>query len=154
MLVIAHGEVSEYCEKHGLIICGEHIGEIESYEGNCPVLVTDQDMSENAFYGLKLKMLRRGVELISVRHSDRAMSEFVAFLAQTDRREKSGGRRRFGSGSEAEMAVVRKIFEMHDAGKKLREIHENEEISYLDGRKIGISTIQWIIKNRNKYERK
>ena len=46
------------------------------------------------------------------------------------------------------MAVVERIYELHDAGKKLREIAEDERVSYLDGRKMSVSTIQMIIKNR------
>ena len=152
MVVCAHGDVAEYCSKRGMVICEEHIGNIEDYARNCPVLVTDQQMSENEFYALKLKMLRRGVELISVWHSDAAKSELVAYLAQNDRRAKHGGRQKFGSRSEAEMAVVRKIFELHDAGATLRDIAESEGVCHTDGRKISVSTIQQIIKNRGKYE--
>lgn len=151
MIVCAHGEVSEYCKNHGMTICDQHIGDIEEYQGVCRVLVTDAPMGENEFYALKLKMLKRGVELVSIDHSDEAMSEFVSYLAMQSRGGNGGGRPRFGSGSEAEMAVVRRIFELRDAGCTLREISENPEVAYLDGRRISVSTIQGILRNREKY---
>lgn len=151
MIVCAHGEVSEYCKNHGMTICDQHIGDIEEYQGVCRVLVTDAPMGENEFYALKLKMLKRGVELVSIDHSDEAMSEFVSYLAMQSRGGNGGGRPRFGSGSEAEMAVVRRIFELRDAGRTLREISESPEVAYLDGRRISVSTIQGILRNREKY---
>ena len=151
MIVCAHGEVSEYCKNHGMTICDQHIGDIEEYQGVCRVLVTDAPMGENEFYALKLKMLKRGVELVSIDHSDEAMSEFVSYLAMQSRGGNGGGRPRFGSGSEAEMAVVRRIFELRDAGCTLREISESPEVAYLDGRRISVSTIQGILRNREKY---
>ena len=151
MIVCAHGEVSEYCKNHGMTICDQHIGDIEEYQGVCRVLVTDAPMGENEFYALKLKMLKRGVELVSIDHSDEAMSEFVSYLAMQSRGGNGGGRPRFGSGSEAEMVVVRRIFELRDAGCTLREISENPEVAYLDGRRISVSTIQGILRNREKY---
>ena len=151
MIVCAHGEVSEYCKNHGMTICDQHIGDIEEYQGVCRVLVTDAPMGENEFYALKLKMLKRGVELVSIDHSDEAMSEFVSYLAMQSRGGNGGGRPRFGSGSKAEMAVVRRIFELRDAGCTLREISESPEVAYLDGRRISVSTIQGILRNREKY---
>lgn len=150
MIVCAHGEVSEYCKNNGMVICDQHIGSIEEYQGVCRVLVTDAVMGENEFYALKLKMLKRGVELISTNYSDAAMSEFVSYLAM-QKRGGSGGRRKFGDGSEAEMAVVRRIFELRDAGRTLKVISEDPEVRYLDGRKMSTSTIQVILKNRGKY---
>lgn len=152
MIVCAHGEVSEYCKNHGMTICDQHIGSIEEYKGVCRVLVTDAPMGENEFYALKLKMLKRGVELVSVDHSDEAMSEFVSYLAMQSRGSSGGGGRpRFGSGSEAEMAVVRRIFELRDAGRTLREISADPEVVRSDGRRISVSTIQGILRNREKY---
>lgn len=150
MIVCAHGEVFEYCEKHGMVICDQHIGSIEDYKGVCRVLVTDQPMENNEFYALKLKMLKRGVELISVNHSDEAMSEFISFMAQ-QKQSRGGGRRKFGDNSEAEMAVVNRIFELRDAGYTLRAIAGDKDVHYLDGRKMPISTIQVILRNRDKY---
>ena len=150
MIVCAHGEVSEYCKNNGMVICDQHIGSIEEYQGVCRVLVTDAKMGENEFYALKLKMLKRGIELISVDHSDAAMSEFVLYLA-TQKRGGSGGRRRFGLESESEKAVIRRICELRDSGYKLRAIQDDPGVHYLDGRKIPISTINEILNNREKY---
>lgn len=151
MIVCAHGEVSEYCKNHGMTICDQHIGDIQDYEGVCRVVVTDQPMGENEFYALKLKMLKRGIELISVNHSDAAMSEFISYMAQ-QKQNRGGGRPKFGDNSEAERAVVDRIFELRDAGYKLRAIAEDSKVGYPDGRKMSISTIQVILKNRGKYE--
>lgn len=150
MIVCAHGEVSEYCKNHGMTICDQHIGDIQDYEGICRVVVTDQPMSENEFYALKLRMLKRGIELISVNHSDESMNEFISYMAQ-QKQNRGGGRRKFGDNSEAEMAVVRRIFELRDAGYKLRAIADDDKVGYPDGRKMAISTIQVILKNRGKY---
>jgi hypothetical protein len=150
MIVCAHGEVSEYCDNHGMVICDQHIGSIEEYKGVCRVLVTDQPMENNEFYALKLKMLKRGVELISVNHSDEAMSEFISYMA-LQKLNRGGGRRRFGTGSDAEMAVVNRIFELRDAGYTMKQISEDEKVCYLDGRKMSVSTIQVILRNRDKY---
>jgi hypothetical protein len=87
------------------------------------------------------------------------MTEFLAYQAER-RKEKYGGRQPFGYrkiGDEIReipemIAVARKIVEMKDAGATLREIHECEGVCHMDGRKISISTIQQIIKNRERYE--
>ena len=57
----------------------------------------------------------------------------------------------FGTQSEEAMAVTRKIFELRDAGYTLRQISEHPEVGYLDGRKMSVSTIQVILKNRSRY---
>ena len=149
MIVCAHGEVSEYCESHDMVIVGRYTGDIEGYNGVCPVLVTDQDMSQGEYYFLKGKMLARGVELVSTRYPD---SKNLAKYEIPKKPTKYGGRQRFGTGSDFERAVIQRIFELADAGKTLREIAADEKVGYLDGRKMSISTIQLIIKNRGKYE--
>ncbi len=150
MIVCAHGEVSEYCENRDMIIVERYSGDIESYGGVCRVLVTDREMSAGEYYYLKGKMLAQGVELVSTRYVD---TENLALGAVREVSEKypSRGRRKFGSRSEAEMAVVRKIFELRDSGCTLKEISEHEEVGYLDGTKMSISTIQTILNNRDKY---
>ena len=150
MIVCAHGEVSEYCENRDMIIIERYTGDIENYGGVCRVLVTDQDMSPGEYYFLKGKMLTRGVELVSTRYVD---TENLAQGAIKNVSEKhpGRGRRKFGDGSEAEMAVVRRILELRDAGRTLKEISEDENVGYRDGRKMSISTIQVILKNREKY---
>lgn len=148
MIVCAHGEVSEYCENRDMIIIEQYTGEIENYGGVCRVLVTDCDMSAGEYYYLKGKMLARGVELVSTRYVD---TENLAQGAVKTAEERKAGRPRFGSRSDAELAVVRKIFELHDEGLTLKKISEHEGVCYLDGRRIPSSTIQVILKNRDKY---
>lgn len=147
MIVCAHGKVSEYCENRDMVIIEQHTGDIESYCGVCRVLVTDREMSAGEYYYLKGKMLAQGVELISTRYVD---SENLAYGVMQEKNT-GRGRPKFGSKSDAEMAVVRKIFELRDGGSTLKEISEHEEVSYLDGTKMSISTIQTILNNRDKY---
>ena len=150
MIVCAHGEVSEYCESRDMIIVERYAGDIEKYNGVCCVLVTDRDMSSGEYYYLKGKMLAQGVELVSTRYVDTEnLSHGV--VQEVYEKRPGPGRKRFGENSEAEMAVVRRIFELRDSGSSLREISEDEKVGYLDGRKMSISTIQVILKNRDKY---
>lgn len=159
MIVCGHGNVFDFCKDRDMVVCEVWDGDLESYRGNCRVLVTDQDMSEQEYYYQKGKLLGRGIELISTRYKDdKLMTEFLAYQAER-RKEKYGGRQPFGFrrvGDEIReipemIAVARKIVEMKDAGATLREIHESEGVCHMDGRKISISTIQQIIKNREKY---
>lgn len=162
MIVCGHGDVTEYCKEHDMTVCEVWGGDVEDYNGHCCVLVTDQEMSENEYYYIKGKMLGRGIELISTRYKDdKLLTEFLAYQADR-RKEKYGGRQPFGYrkvGNEIReipemMDVARKIIMLKDKGKTLRQIHECEEIHHPDGRKISVSTIQQIIKNRDKYENK
>lgn len=148
MIVCAHGEVSEYCESRDMIIAERFTGDIENYGGICAVLVTDQELSSGDYYYLKGKMLLRGIELVSTRFVD---TENLVQGTVKEVSEKRRGRRKFGDGSKAEMAVVRRIFELKDAGATYKEISEDERVCYLDGRRMSISTIQVILNNREKY---
>lgn len=149
MIVCAHGEVSEYCERMDMIIVERYAGEIENYGGDCCVLVTDREMSSGEYYYLKGKMLARGIELVSTKYVD---TENLALGVVKEVSEKRGrGRRRFGEGSEAERAVVDRIFELRDAGKTMREISEDDRVKRMDGTKMSVSTIQTILNNREKY---
>lgn len=150
MIVCAHGEVSEYCEKRDMIIVERYDGDIENYCGVCRVLVTDQDMSSGEYYFLKGKMLARGVELVSTRYVDTENLSYGEVKYVTEKNE-TRGRRKFGDNSEAERAVVERIFELRDAGYKLRAIADDKKVGYPDGRKMSVSTIQVILKNREKY---
>lgn len=150
MIVCAHGEVSEYCKDRDMIIVERYTGEIESYGGVCRVLVTDQDMSAGEYYFLKGKMLAQGVELVSTRFVDTENLNYGEVKCAPEKQNR--GRPKFGDNSEAEMAVVRRIFELRDAGYKLREIAKDDKVRYPDGREMSISTIQVILKNRGKYE--
>ena len=150
MIVCAHGEVSEYCENRDMIIVEQYTGDIENYGGVCRVLVTDRDMSAGEYYYLKGKMLAQGVELVSVRYVDTENLAQGAAKAAVEKRPGSG-RRKFGENSEAEMAVVRRIFELRDAGYKMRAISEDPMVKRADGSKLPVSTIQVILNNREKY---
>lgn len=153
MIVCAHGEVSEYCENRDMIIVERYSGEIENYGGVCRVLVTDRDMSPGEYYYLKGKMLVQGIELVSTRYVDTENLSQGIVKAANEKRP-GPGRPKFGDRSEAEMAVVRRILELKDGGSTLKEISEDPDVHYLDGEKIPVSTIQVILRNREKYERK
>jgi hypothetical protein len=159
MRVCAHGDVKNFCDSRDMLICSEYSGELGSYHGSCRVLVTGQKMSKNEYYYYKDILLRRGVELVSTEHEDTPeMLEYLAYSADR-RKEKYGGRQPFGyqrkNGVVVEnptlIYVARKIIELRDSGMTLREIQEFPEIRHLDGRKISVSTIQQIVKNREKY---
>lgn len=148
MIVCAHGEVTEYCESRDMIIVERYTGDIENYCGVSPVLVTDREMSSGEYYYLKGKMLARGVELVSTRYVD---TENLSQGMVKEVSEKRRGRPKFGDGSEAEMAVVRRIFELRDARVSLRDIAEDEKVRRVNGEKLSVSTIQTILNNRDKY---
>jgi hypothetical protein len=161
MFVCGHGDVTEYCKKHDMTVCSTWDGDIEKYNGVFRVLVTAQEMSESEYYFLKGKMLGRGIELISTRYKDnKLMTDFLAYQADR-RKEKYGGRQPFGYrkvGNDIReipemIDVARKIIMLKDTGATLRQIHETPGICHTDGRKISVSTIQQIIKNRGKYEK-
>lgn len=150
MIVCAHGEVSEYCENRDMIIVEQYTGDIESYGGVCRVLVTDREMSSGEYYYLKGKMLAQGVELVSTRYVDTENLSHEVIKVVEEKRP-GQGRRKFGQGSDEEMAVVRRIFELRDAGYTLRAISKDPGVRYLDGRQMPVSTIQVILNNREKY---
>ena len=158
MLVCGNGKVSEFCKNHDMLICESYDGDPESYSGTCHVLVTDRDMSENEYYFLKGKLLARGVELVSTRYKDdELISGFLAYQV-APRKKNYVGRQMFGycvKNGEAgpvpgSLAVVRRILELRDEGYTLRKIREDAGVHHLDGRCLSVSTIQQIIKNREK----
>lgn len=160
MIVCGHGNVSDFCAERDMVVCERYEGDLSDYRGSCTVVVSDQDMSEGEYYYLKGSLLNRGIELISTRYKDNpAMLEYLAYMKERQR-EKYGGRQPFGyyrrNGEVIEnpemMAVVRRILELRDAGITLRGIQEDAGVHHPDGRKISISTIQQIIKNRDRYE--
>ena len=61
MMVCGHGDVFEFCKSRDMVVCETWDGDLGSYSGSCPVLVTDQDMSEQEYYYEKGKFLSRGV---------------------------------------------------------------------------------------------
>lgn len=166
MIVCSHGNVSRYCREHGMISVETYVGALEEYDGKPRVLVTDQDMSETEYYYLKGMLLTRGVDLIHTQYrDDEKILEVLAYNAQRQREQhliRYGGRQPFGfrkqNGVVVEipemMAVARRIIEMKDAGFSLRLIRNDKNVHHPDGRKISVSTIQQIINNREKYEKK
>ena len=160
MLVCAHGDVDYFCEKRDMVIVDRYDGDLEKYDGPWCVIVTDLDVVEHEYYYLKGKLLARGKELISTRYEDNvALSEYAAYAGKRgaeERRVKYGGRQRFGFCDgvlTAEgKAVTDRIFELRDKGYSYRMIREDEGVHHPDGRKMSISTIQIIIKNRSMYE--
>lgn len=160
MLVCAHGDVADFCSKNDMVIVGQYDGEIEDYRGTIKILVTDQEMSECEYYYKKGKMLGMGIELISIRYKDdKLLTRFLGYQAER-RKEKYGGRQPFGfrkikgevvlSPEGREVACL--IIKMRDAGLTLRTIQACREVCHPDGRRISLSTIQQIIKNRDMYE--
>ena len=160
MLVCAHGAVSDFCKEHGMVIAEYFYGNVEDYSGVCPVLVTDAIENESEYYYLKGKMLARGIELISVKHKDcDKMLAYLAYEAKRDSedRKKYGGRRIFGFDAngltEHGRVVVGRILELRDMGYKYRQIQSDSGVHHPNGNSLSISTIQIIVKNREKYEK-
>lgn len=164
-IVAAHmdinGVVWNYCNNHGYTIGENYNGAIEEYDGCCRILVTGQHMEKYEFYHLKMVMLRSRVELISVEWDSTELGEFVEYVSRNDRKGNKHGRLPFGfiwkNGEPAEVPdaieVARRIIALRDAGKKYREIQADPGVRHLDGRVMSQSTIQVILRNRDKYVR-
>lgn len=160
MVVCAHGEVSEFCEKHEMEILESYSGSLDEYKGSCAVIVTDEEMTREAYDSLKCSLFGRGIELVSVKWVD---DEVILRLLrnQIEQRGKRGGRQRFGFTKRngeiieipAKIAVARRIIELRDAGTTLREIQAETGLYYRNGKCLSMSTISGIIKNRKVYER-
>ena len=159
MVVCAHGDVAGFCENHEMQILEVYIGYLDDYQRrNCAVIVTDQEMTRQDYDSLKCKLFARGVELVSTQWTD---DEVIMRLLQhqIDNRKKRGGRQMFGftkkNGQVVEipemMEVARRVIKLRDAGYTLKGIAADRKVRHSDGRKISISTIQQIIKNRDKY---
>lgn len=158
MIVCTHGNVSDYCLYSNMIPVCEYVGEIEDYSGICRILVTDKSMSESEYYSLKSTMLARGVELVSVQYNDTdTVAKLIVENIGKNRRPKSGGRNKFGFQegklTERGRRIVGRIFELRDRGYSYHRIQSDDGVSHLDGRVLGISTIQIILKNREVYEK-
>lgn len=159
MIVCGHGDVADFCKKHHMVIVETHEGDLLDYIGKARILVTDQKITEVEYYFVKGELIKRGVELVSTIHKDNV--ELLKLTPYMSRREKSGGRSKFGFRkadgeevlTETGRAIVKRIFELRDAGYSYRGISEDEGVHYPDGRKLNISTIQIIIKNRKIYEK-
>ena len=148
MIVCAHGNVTEYCEEHGLMICDTWSGNLREYRGSCRVLVTDSEMSEQEYYFLKGELLAKGYELLSTRYKDNeGLLEFIVYANQR-RKDGSGGRRKF-----EDRVVIDRILELRAAGKTLRAIREDEGVRHLNGNKLSICTISKIIEREKESEK-
>jgi hypothetical protein len=154
MKVCANGVVADFCKNHGMEIVEHYVGDIENYDGNCRVLVTDKELEKYEYYYLKGKLLAQGVELISTKSWSAEPKEEVES-------KRKGGRYMFGfhqTNGEVTLhdngrVVVKRILELRDAGYTYREIQNDPGVHHPDGRMIGISTIQIILSNREKYEK-
>lgn len=156
MIVCAHGEVREFCEAHEMQILEKYDGDMKDYRGKCVVVVTDLKMSREEYDRLKCELFGRGIELVSTEWTD---DEVILRLLrnQIEQRGKRGGRQMYGFAKKngvivdipRKIVVAKKILEMRDEGMTLRDIQ-----NYLDsiGEYMSMSTIQTIIKNREKYE--
>lgn len=144
MMVCAHGEVSEYCDKHEMHICDVWSGELREYSGPCRVLVTDSDISETEYYFLKGEFLGKGIELISTRHRDDKL--LSAYIVHPSGRKKVrlGGRQPF-----ADRVVIERIMELRESGLSLRVIQADERVRNKDGSVLSLSTISKIIKQES-----
>ena len=160
MIVCGHGNVADFCKERDMVICSWYSGDLDKYCGGCRVVVTDQDMSEREYYYIKSKLMRRGVELISTRYKDcPALLEYLAYEVE-QRKKVHGVRQPFGFyrkhgevvKSPELIAVARRVIELRDAGYVLRQIAEDDRVRHADGRRLSLSTIQTIIRNRGLYE--
>lgn len=162
MIVCGHGDVYDFCEERNMVVADLYNGEVAVYDGICRILVTDQEMSENEYLTLKKKMLVSGVELVSTKHVDEThVSKYIVYSIKqdNDERRRVAGRCLFGyhrvNGEvvphEEGMKVVRRIFELRDENNTYAKISKDDDVHGLDGRKLSISTIALIIKNRERY---
>ncbi len=157
MNVVIHGEAREYCDSLGLVVVGEYDGSLEEYKGLCPIVVTGEDMEENEYYYLKYLLLRRKVELISVRWNNEHLNSFVVYLNEREHdRGRHTGRLPYGfmrrNGVVVEnpekILVALEILRLRDEGKTYRDIKKRlpREMD------MSISTIATICEHRERYE--
>lgn len=166
MIVCGHGDVAEFCRENGMTVAAQHTGRIIDYTGDIKMIVTDEKMCAQKFYYLRMMMLAKGYDVRSIHYPclDEELNKFVEYVGIQERKRRKqtyGGRQPFGyyrkNGVVVKnmgmMIVARKIIELRDSGVTLRDIQNDPEIHHPDGRKISVSTIQQIIKNREKYEK-
>lgn len=157
MIVCAHGNVDDFCAEHDMVIVERYDGAIDMYRGSCAVIVTDSEMPHHVYCSLKIEMLGRGVELLSTTHQDDEL--FGKLVYAYARKRGRSGRPRFGMDSMGRLSehgrrVSRLVIELREHGCTLKEIAEHPEVRHLDGRSLGMTTIQQILKNRELYEGK
>lgn len=159
MIVCAHGDVTDFCKKHHMVVVETHEGNLLDYSGEARVLVTAQKMTEVEYYFAKSELMKRGVELVSTIHKDDV--GLLNLATYMNSRKKSGGRSKFGFQNvdgeavltDSGRAVVKRILELRDTGYTYQKIRDDEGVHHPDGRKLNISTIQIIIQNRKIYEK-
>lgn len=145
MMVCAHGNVAEFCEKHDMVICEIWDGSLSDYRGICRVLVTDSDISEKEYYFLKGELMARGIELVSTRYKDdRLLSEYLMYAA--------GRKKRRGRQSVIDESVKKRICELRAAGLSLQAIRDTEGICNPLGEKLSRSTILMITRSKKEDE--
>lgn len=145
MMVCAHGDVTEFCNARGMVICEVYEGDIREYRGHARVLVTDSDVCESEYYFLKGEMLAKGYELISTRYDDNEMlSKYIRYSVDR-RKEKHRSRKPL---ADREDPVVDRILELRAAGLSLRAIQEDEGVRRADGKKYSVSTIAEVIRRK------
>lgn len=158
MVVCAHGNVSEFCETHEMLVFEKHGGALDEYKGSCSVIVTDQKMTRDEYDTQKCVLFGRGIELVSVDWTDDEVT-LRLLRNQVESRKNRSGRQMFGfyrkngivMENPAMMAVARKVIELRDAGLTYREIKDDPAVRWADGREIAISTLQVIVENRERY---
>lgn len=158
-MICAHGDVDIFCRAHGWEITERYDGEITRYSGSCKLIVTAQRMDKNEYYWLKMTMLRRKIDVVSVYFCDKDLTDFVEYMSQK-RRPKYGGRLPFGFRRENghvvrndyEFSVVRRIVELREAGLSYREIVEHEDVRHEDGHKLSLTMVRSILMNRGRYD--
>ncbi len=150
MMVCAHGDVTEFCNARGMVICEVYEGDIREYRGHARVLVTDSDVCESEYYFLKGEMLAKGYELISTRYDDNEMlSQYIRYSVDR-RKENRRSRKSLGTRDDpASLAVVDRILKLRAAGMSLRAIREDEGVRRADGKKYSVSTIAEVIRRKN-----
>lgn len=150
MMVCAHGNVTEFCNARGMVICEVYEGNIREYRGHARVLVTDSDVCESEYYFLKGEMLAKGYELISTKYDDNEMlSKYIRYSVNR-RKEKYHHRKPLADRDDsASLGVVDRILALRAAGLSLRAIQEDEGVRRADGKKYSVSTIAEVIKRKN-----
>lgn len=161
MVVCTHGDVADFCRKYNMKVLETYEGDLSAYYGSCPILVTNLMMDREAYDSLKCELFSRGVDLVSTHWLD---DDVVIRLLrnQLDRKKKRGGRQMFGYYKKMgviveipeKLEVARLVLKLRDSGWTLRAIQEDDRIcDPTTGRELCMSTIQTILKNREKYEK-
>lgn len=143
MIVCAHGNVIEYCKSRDLIIVDRWDGDFRDYNGKCPILVTDAEITEAEYYFEKGKMLARGIELVSTRYEDNAL--LVRYMTRTTERNNPAKKRAVFGATPEEVAVIERIRELRREGFTIREIQAADGVRHTDGRYLSLSLIHRIL---------